>query len=102
MLTGLAFSVTGPFLPVTVTGYCAAAGDVEPLEALDGDEEPPQAVRARSSARTSADSADQRGMGRNTGSLQKRRKTSPRSRRVEPAPCATLTARVGDMTQGRR
>src|SRR6478609_3295008 len=99
MLIGLALTVTWPFVPVTVTGHWAAAGVEEVLAALDAEPEPPQPVRARGTARSSAESAVQRGMGRDTGSLQKRRKTSPRS---HSAPCATLTARVGDMTQGRR
>jgi hypothetical protein len=82
MRTGLALSVTGPLVPETVTGQWAAAAVGELLAALDGDADPPQAVRARSRARSSAESADHRGTGgvRDTGSLQKRRKTSPTSR----------------------
>src|SRR3978361_2111678 len=81
MLTGLALSVTGPFVPDTVTGQCAAAGAEELVAAVDVEPDPPQAVRARRRARTSAESAELRGTGkvRDTGSLQKRRKTSPTS-----------------------
>jgi hypothetical protein len=63
MLTGLALSVTAPLDPDTVTGQCATAGVEEPLAAAEDELDPPQAVRGRSSARNSAESADQRGTG---------------------------------------
>src|SRR4051812_6568262 len=100
IFSGSASRVSLPLSPVTVTGK--ALLDELPEAALSSpEEEPPQAVRA-SSSETSSDTrtaALERGVVRGTGMpLCGGGRHRPLSRRLRRAPCATLTARVGDMT----
>src|SRR4051812_19536408 len=102
MASGCASIVRSPLSPVTVTGKAcsSAVDDVDAASSADDELPPPQAVRARARGSNRVAARDRQEWNGNTKASGVEAAQSPTS---EPnARCATLAARVGNMTQGRR